>query len=33
MENFVYNTPTTVYFGKDTHLKVGEIIKNLGHKK
>ena len=33
MENFVYNTPTTVYFGKDTELKVGELVKNLGHKK
>ncbi len=33
MENFVFNTPTTVYFGKDTHLNVGEIVKNLGHTK
>ena len=33
MQNFTYNTPTTVYFGKDTHLKVGEIVKNYGYKK
>ena len=33
MENFIYNTPTTVYFGKDTHKKVGEIISGLGYKK
>lgn len=33
MQNFVYNTPTTVYFGKDSHKKVGEIINGLGYKK
>lgn len=33
MQNFIYNTPTKVYFGKDTHLKVGEIIKELGYTK
>ena len=33
MQNFVYNTPTKVYFGKDTHKKVGEIIKEFGYKK
>ena len=33
MENFVFNTPTTVYFGKGTELKVGELVKNLGHTK
>ena len=33
MENFVYNTPTTVHFGKGAHLKVGELVKNLGHTK
>lgn len=33
MLDFVYNTPTTVYFGKDKHLLVGEIIKNLGYNK
>jgi alcohol dehydrogenase YqhD (iron-dependent ADH family) len=33
MENFVYNTPTTVYFGKDTHQNVGKIVKDLGHTK
>lgn len=26
MENFVYSTPTTVYFGKDEELKVGKIV-------
>ncbi len=33
MLNFIYNTPTKVYFGKDTHLKVGSIINDLGYKK
>lgn len=33
MQNFVYNTPTKVIFGKDTHKKVGEIIKEYGYKK
>ena len=33
MLDFIYNTPTTVYFGKDKHKQVGEIIKNLGYKK
>lgn len=33
MQNFVYNTPTKVYFGKDTHKKVGEIVKEFGYKK
>jgi alcohol dehydrogenase YqhD (iron-dependent ADH family) len=33
MENFIYSTPTKVYFGKDTHKKVGEIINQLGIKK
>lgn len=33
MLNFVYNTPTKVYFGKDTHLEVGKIISDLGYKK
>lgn len=33
MQNFVYNTPTKVFFGRDTHLKVGEIIKEYGYKK
>lgn len=31
MENFLYYTPTKVYFGKDTHLQVGEIIKSYGY--
>ena len=33
MQNFVYYTPTKVYFGKDTHQDVGKLIKNLGYKK
>ncbi len=33
MQNFIYNTPTTVYFGKDTHKQVGDIVKNYGYKK
>ena len=26
MNNFIYETPTKVYFGKDEELKVGEIL-------
>lgn len=33
MLDFTYNTPTTVYFGKDKHLEVGKIINGLGYKK
>ena len=33
MLDFTYYTPTKVYFGKDTHKNVGEIIKNYGYKK
>ena len=33
MQNFVYNTPTKVFFGKDTHKNVGEIIKQYGFNK
>lgn len=33
MLNFEFYTPTKVYFGKDTHRKVGEIIKKYGFKK
>lgn len=33
MLDFIYNTPTTVYFGKDKHLLVGSIIKDLGYNK
>ena len=32
MENFVYYTPTKVYFGKDTHKQVGKIIADMGIK-
>lgn len=30
MENFVYYTPTKVFFGKDTEKQVGEIVKGYG---
>lgn len=33
MQNFIYHAPTKVFFGKDTHKNVGEIIKNYGYKK
>lgn len=33
MLDFVYNAPTTVYFGKDKEKQVGEIIKNYGYNK
>lgn len=33
MKDFVYYTPTKVYFGKDKHKEVGEIIKSYGYKK
>jgi alcohol dehydrogenase YqhD (iron-dependent ADH family) len=33
MQNFVFYTPTKMIFGKDTHTKVGEIIKEYGFKK
>ncbi len=33
MLDFTYYTPTKVYFGRDKHKDVGEIIKNLGYSK
>ncbi len=33
MLDFIYNTPTKIYFGKDKHLKIGEIISELGYNK
>ena len=33
MYNFVYETPTKVYFGKDEELKVGKILKEFAPKK
>lgn len=33
MDNFIYEVPTTVYFGKGEELKVGEIISKFGFKK
>lgn len=32
MDNFIYNTPTMVYFGKDTELQVGEILSKYNPK-
>ena len=33
MLDFIYNTPTKVFFGKDTHKQVGKIIADYGYKK
>ena len=33
MNNFIYHTPTKIYFGKDEELKVGKIIKEYNAKK
>ena len=33
MLDFTYYAPTKVIFGKDTHKKVGEVIKSYGYKK
>ncbi len=33
MQDFIYYAPTKVYFGKDTHKQVGDIIKGYGYKK
>ena len=33
MENFIYETPTKVYFGRGEELKVGKIIKEFNPKK
>ena len=33
MQNFIYNNPTKVIFGKDTENKVGNEIKNFGGKR
>ena len=33
MQNFVFNAPTTVYFGKDEHKRIGEIVASYGYKK
>ena len=33
MNNFIYETPTKVYFGKDEELKVGKIIAEFHPKK
>lgn len=33
MNNFEFSTPTKVYFGKDTEMLVGKLIKNEGAKK
>lgn len=31
MQNFLYYTPTQVFFGKDEHKRIGEIIKSYGY--
>ena len=33
MLDFTYYAPTKVIFGKDSHKKVGEVIKSYGYKK
>ena len=33
MENFEFYAPTRMIFGKDTHLKVGKLIREYGFKK
>lgn len=33
MLDFIYNTPTKVYFGREKHKEVGRIIKEYGYKK
>ena len=33
MLDFTYFAPTKVFFGRDTHKQVGEIIKDYGYKK
>ncbi len=33
MLDFIYNAPTTVYFGRDKEKQVGKIINDLGYKK
>ena len=33
MRNFEYYSPTKVFFGKDTHFKAGEILKEYGCRK
>ena len=33
MLDFIYNAPTTVYFGKGRHIEVGKIISDYGYKK
>ena len=30
MENFVFNTPTRIYFGKGEELKIGQILREFG---
>lgn len=33
MQNFTYHTPTKVFFGKDTHKQIGEIVSGYGFRK
>ena len=32
MNNFIYNTPTKIYFGKNQESRSGEIIKSYNYK-
>ena len=31
MKDFIYHTPTKVFFGKDKHKEIGKIIKDYGY--
>lgn len=33
MNNFVFNSPTKIYFGKDQEKNVGQVLKDAGYKK
>lgn len=33
MNNFIYDTPTKVYFGKDEELKIGKLYLNITHQR
>lgn len=33
MNNFIYDTPTKVYFGKDEELKIERLYLNITHQR
>ena len=33
MQNFIFNTPTKIYFGKEEYKKIGQVLSELGYKK